>query len=134
MAQLNSNGKGYGPHPFIVQIRDLETHQPLPGVTVGDIGPKFGYNATDNGFMLFDHVKIPRFNMLSKFSQIKKGTGEYISPPNDKLSYGTMVFVRAMIVTNVKTSLARAATIAIRYSAVRRQFVDKEQPKKLKDG
>ncbi|EXX76685.1 uncharacterized protein OCT59_024117 [Rhizophagus irregularis] len=134
MAQLKSNGKDYGPHPFIIQIRDLETHQPLPGITVGDIGPKFGYNATDNGFMLFDHVRIPRFNMLSKFSQIKKGTGEYISPPNDKLSYGTMVFIRAMIVTSVRTSLARAATIAIRYSAVRRQFVDKDQPKKSKDG
>lgn len=32
----------YGPHGFIVQIRSLATHQPLPGVTVGDIGPKFG--------------------------------------------------------------------------------------------
>ena len=38
MARLISNGKDYGPHPFIVQIRDLKTHEPLPGVTVGDIG------------------------------------------------------------------------------------------------
>lgn len=134
MAQLVSNGKNFGPHPFIVQIRDLESHEPLPGITVGDIGPKFGYNTTDNGFMLFDHVRIPRNHMLSKFSQIKRGTGEYISPPNDKLSYGTMVFVRAMIVSGVRISLARAATIAIRYSAVRRQFVDKDEPKRLKDG
>ncbi|CAI2172948.1 9687_t:CDS:2 [Funneliformis geosporum] len=134
MALLKSNGKDFGPHPFIIQIRDMETHQPLSGITIGDIGPKFGYNSTDNGFMLFDHVRIPRSNMLSKFSQIKQGTGEYIRPPNDKLSYGTMVFVRAMIVTGVRVALARAATIAIRYSAVRRQFVDKDEPKKLKDG
>lgn len=24
------------------QVRDLETHQPMPGVTLGDIGPKMG--------------------------------------------------------------------------------------------
>ena len=32
----------YGPHGFIVQIRDMDTHKPLPGIIVGDIGPKFG--------------------------------------------------------------------------------------------
>ncbi|POG62924.1 uncharacterized protein OCT59_028044 [Rhizophagus irregularis] len=134
MAQLKSNGKDYGPHPFIVQIRDLETHLPLPGITIGDIGPKFGFNATDNGFMLFEHVRIPRFNMLSKYCQIEKATGKYISPPNDKINYGIMVLIRSLIVTGVRVTLARAATIAIRYSAIRRQFIDKDEPKKLKDG
>lgn len=38
MAQLVIDGKGYGPHPFVVQIRDLKTHQALEGVHVGDIG------------------------------------------------------------------------------------------------
>ena len=28
----------YGPHPFVVQIRDLKTHKPLDGIAVGDIG------------------------------------------------------------------------------------------------
>ena len=45
MAQLVIDGKGYGPHPFVVQIRDLKTHQPLENVHVGDIGPKFGYKS-----------------------------------------------------------------------------------------
>jgi hypothetical protein len=44
MAQLIINGKPYGPHPFVCQIRDMKTHEPLEGVHVGDIGPKFGYN------------------------------------------------------------------------------------------
>ena len=43
MAQLFIGGKNFGPHPFVVQVRDLETHQPLENVYVGDIGPKFGY-------------------------------------------------------------------------------------------
>lgn len=43
MAQLIIDGKAYGPHPFVVQIRDLHTHEPLENIYVGDIGPKFGY-------------------------------------------------------------------------------------------
>lgn len=43
MAQLYVGGKNMGPHPFVVQIRDLKTHEPLENVYVGDIGPKFGY-------------------------------------------------------------------------------------------
>ena len=62
MAQLILSGKGYGPHPFVVQIRDLETHQALENIHIGDIGPKFGYNAMDNGFLLFNKVKIPHIS------------------------------------------------------------------------
>jgi acyl-CoA oxidase len=62
----------HGPHGFVVQIRDMETHKPLPGVEVGDIGPKFGYNGVDNGFLRFDHVRIPRDAMLMRFSQVKE--------------------------------------------------------------
>ena len=40
MAQLYIKGKPYGPHPFVVQIRDLKTHEVLENVHVGDIGPK----------------------------------------------------------------------------------------------
>jgi len=91
MAQLILDGKSYGPHAFIIQIRDLKTHEPLPGVTVGDVGPKFGLNTLDNGFLLFDHVRIPHENMLAKYSHVVKETGAYELPPNAKLGYGTMV-------------------------------------------
>jgi acyl-CoA oxidase len=47
----------HGPHPFIVQVRDMKTHEPLDGVVVGDIGPKYGYITMDNGYMLFDHFR-----------------------------------------------------------------------------
>ena len=43
MAQLIIEGKNYGPHPFVCQIRDLGTHMPLEGIYVGDVGPKLGY-------------------------------------------------------------------------------------------
>jgi len=40
------------------------------GITVGDIGPKFGYDMMDNGFLRFSHVRIPRENMLMKNAQV----------------------------------------------------------------
>lgn len=51
MARLVSRGVERGPHAFVVRIRDARTHAPLPGVAVGDIGPKLAYNAIDNGFL-----------------------------------------------------------------------------------
>ncbi|CEP07812.1 hypothetical protein [Parasitella parasitica] len=130
MARLITDGKDLGPHPFCVQIRSFEDHTPLPGITVGDIGPKFGFNTVDNGFIMFDHYRIPHVAFLAKYSQVKAGTGEYSKPPNAKLSYGTMVFVRAHIVLGVRYALAKATTIAIRYSAIRQQFVDAANPRK----
>ncbi|CAO3699738.1 hypothetical protein G6F70_005764 [Rhizopus microsporus] len=130
MARLITNGKDMGPHPFCVQIRSLEDHRPLKGIIVGDIGPKFGFNSVDNGFIMFDHYRIPHVAFLANYSKVNKFTGEYTKPPNAKLSYGTMVFVRAHIVMNARVAMAKAATVAVRYSAVRQQFVDAANPRK----
>ncbi|KAF9999971.1 hypothetical protein BGZ65_004755 [Modicella reniformis] len=131
MARLVTAGKDYGPHAFVVPIRSMQDHTLLPGVMAGDIGPKFGFNTTDNGCMWFDHYRVPHISLLAKYSSVKAGTGEYVKPPNDKLSYGTMVLVRASLVGLARLGLAKAVTIATRYSAVRRQFVDKDSPKMM---
>lgn len=93
MAQLLIGGESYGPHLFLVQIRDLESHQPLPQVYVGDIGPKVGFNTMDNGFLLFDHMRIPHENMLARFAKVDPLTGNYYQSPNPSLVYGTMTWV-----------------------------------------
>lgn len=72
VAQLYTKGKCYGVHTFVVQIRDLETHEPLPGIKVGEVGPRLGYNTGDNGFLGFEHFRIPRENMLMKNAQVSK--------------------------------------------------------------
>ncbi|KKZ61749.1 acyl-CoA oxidase [[Emmonsia] crescens] len=126
MAQLVIEGKSYGPHPFVVPIRDLKTHEPLEGVYVGDIGPKFGYNTMDNGFLLFNHVKIPHVNMLARFSQVDPATNQYVRPAAATLVYGTMTWVRSTIVLQSGKVLARGVTIATRYCSIRRQFQDRD--------
>lgn len=124
-ARLIVGGRDYGVNGFIVQLRSLEDHSPLPGITVGDIGMKFGngaYNTMDNGVLQFDHVRIPRDQMLMRVSQVTR-EGKY--KPSDvprQLVYGTMVYVRQTIVADASCALSRAVCIATRYSAVRRQF------------
>ncbi|XP_053493213.1 peroxisomal acyl-coenzyme A oxidase 1 isoform X3 [Ictalurus furcatus] len=120
LAQLYTQGKCYGLHAFIVPIRCMKTHQPLPGVVVGDIGPKFGFDEVDNGYLKLDNIRIPRENMLMKYSKVQPD-GTYLKPPSDKLTYGTMVFIRSIIVGESAIALAKSCTIAIRYSAVRHQ-------------
>nr|CAB3219771.1 peroxisomal acyl-coenzyme A oxidase 2 [Phallusia mammillata] len=121
MANLIIDGKEYGMHAFIVQIRDLSTHMPLPGVTVGDIGSKMGFEAIDNGFLYMKNVRIPRENLLNKNSEVKPD-GTYVKKASDRLMYGSMVNLRVNLPKSQAIDvLAKACTIAIRYSAVRRQ-------------
>ncbi|XP_076954901.1 peroxisomal acyl-coenzyme A oxidase 1-like [Bidens hawaiensis] len=124
-ARLIIDGHFHGIHGFIVQLRSLEDHSPLPGITLGDIGMKFGrgaYNTMDNGVSRFDHVRIPRNQMLMRVSQVTK-EGKYVrSDVPRQLGYATMVSVRQTIVANASKALSRAVCIATRYSAVRRQF------------
>ena len=75
----------------------------------------------DNGYLHLNHVRIPREQLCMRFASLSK-TGEYRPALNAKLSYGTMVFVRSWIVMEASRYLARAVTVAVRYSAVRLQF------------
>ncbi|KAI9226582.1 MAG: acyl-CoA dehydrogenase/oxidase [Piptocephalis tieghemiana] len=136
MARLITEGRELGPHPFVVPIRSLKDHKPLPGVSVGDVGPKYGFNSVDNGWILFDKVRIPHDHMLARYAAVNPDTGAYSKPPSSKLAYGTMVLIRANIVRSMGFYLARATTIATRYSAIRRQFSDPTNPYpiQLEDG
>lgn len=121
VAQLYTKGKCHGIHPFIVQLRDTETHQPLPGIIIGEIGCKLGMNGTNNGYLGFDQVRIPREQMLMKNAKVLQD-GTYVKSPGDKLTYGTMIFVRVALIKGVAAAyLSKAVTIATRYSAVRKQ-------------
>ena len=71
-------GKCHGPHAFLVPIRDKTNHMPLPGVTLGDCGKKMGLNGIDNGFIIFDNFRIPRENLLNRFSNVNDN-GEFES-------------------------------------------------------
>ncbi|KAF9167014.1 hypothetical protein DFQ26_006149 [Actinomortierella ambigua] len=119
-AKLIIFGKDYGAHPFLVPVRSLRDHTLLPGIMIKDQGPKQGAVSMDNGYARFDNVRIPRENMLMRFSKVSRD-GTFSKPPHPKLAYGGMTTVRTALISASAMAMARGATIASRYCAVRRQ-------------
>jgi len=120
MAQLYIDNESKGVQIFWVPIRDEETYMPLPGVDVGDIGKRFGFHGVNNGFLGLKNVKVPLNHMLMRNAKVLPD-GTFIPGKSSVLVYFAMVFGRVYATRNVCTFLAQAATIATRYSAVRRQ-------------
>uniref|UniRef100_A0A2K5S8M3 Acyl-coenzyme A oxidase n=1 Tax=Cebus imitator TaxID=2715852 RepID=A0A2K5S8M3_CEBIM len=120
-AQLICSGARRGMHAFIVPIRSLQDHTPLPGITVGDIGPKMDFDQTDNGFLQLNHVRVPRENMLSRFAQVLPD-GTYVKLGTAQSNYLPMVVVRVeLLLGEILPLLQKACVIAMRYSVIRRQ-------------
>ena len=94
----------------------------MPGVEVGEMGPKIDPHKVNVGYARFTHVRIPRFNMFSKLFKVTR-EGEFIAPPPKlgRFKNISMMEVRVMIVSGAGESLGKAATIATRYSCVRKQ-------------
>ncbi|OAG37860.1 hypothetical protein AYO21_07966 [Fonsecaea monophora] len=119
--------KSYGPHQFIVQVRDMKTFEPLPRITIGDIGPKYGYAAMDNGYMLFDHLRVPSSALLSRYARFNAELGiPNTASEKPAMVYGSLTYVRAQIVMHARLVLARACTVAVRYLSIRHQFPDRD--------
>ncbi|KXN84395.1 Peroxisomal acyl-coenzyme A oxidase 1 [Leucoagaricus sp. SymC.cos] len=122
MARLVIHEKDHGVHAFLVQLRSLEDWKPMPGIELGDIGLLLGMNGANNGYARFDHVRIPRQNMMMGQAKVARN-GDYTPPSKEhaKSSYSTMIYARALVAYAAAFQLAKACTIAIRYSTVREQ-------------
>lgn len=124
-AQLEVAGERHGVHALLVPIRDADGN-PLPGVSIEDCGDKLGLNGVDNGRLGFDHVRVPRENLLDRFAQVS-ADGVYTSPiasPSKRFftMLGTLVGGRVSVALAALTATKSALTIAVRYAERRRQF------------
>ncbi|ESN96549.1 hypothetical protein HELRODRAFT_189284 [Helobdella robusta] len=119
LAQLYTDDVNRGVHAFLVQIRD-HNHMPMQGITLGDIGPKLGLNSVDNGFLKLSHVRIPRNNMLMRYSKVLKD-GTFVAPSNTRLLYGGMLQARIDLSDDAIYVICLSITVVIRYSCVRLQ-------------
>jgi len=123
--QANGEVKDFGIHCFLVQFRD-ESHIPLPGIELGDVGVKLGDNGLESGYIRFNKVRIPREHLMAKRQYVTRD-GQYIKREagmkagSEFAHYMTMVRARAGTVAQCAGKLSAAATIAARYSCVRQQ-------------
>ncbi|MGB8405829.1 MAG: acyl-CoA dehydrogenase [Mycobacterium sp.] len=128
-AQLITGGESYGVHCFVVPIRDADGND-LPGVTTSDCEYKGGLPGVDNGRIMFDHVRVPRENLLNRYGDVS-ADGTYSSPiENPGRRFFTMLgtLIRGRITVGGSSAAAArvALDIATRYALQRRQF---EAPK-----
>lgn len=126
-AQLITQGEGRGVHCLLVPIRD-ENGADLPGVTTSDDGLKGGLPGVDNGRIVFDHVRVPRENLLNRYADVEPD-GTYsseIENPSRRFftTLGTLVRGRVSVGGAAAAGARVALSIAIRYAEKRRQFAD----------
>lgn len=116
----------HGVHCFYCPIRSEPSGEPLAGITIGDDGEKGGLNGVDNGRFTFEHVRIPRWNLLDRYGAVG-ADGSYSSPIE---SPGRRFFTMLGTLVQGRVSLTGAAVAAskvglagaIAYGNQRRQF------------
>ncbi|WP_435591645.1 acyl-CoA dehydrogenase family protein [Nocardia sp. bgisy118] len=126
-AQLITNGENQGVHCLLVPIRD-DQGADLPGVTTSDDGLKGGLLGVDNGRITFDHVRVPRENLLNRYADVAPD-GTYsseIDNPSRRFftTLGTLVRGRVSVGGAAAAGARVALSIALRYALKRRQFAD----------
>lgn len=126
-AQLYTPGDddSHGVHCLVVPIRD-EAGNALPGVTIGDHGHKGGLLAVDNGTLSFDHVRVPRENLLNRFGDVTED-GTYTSPIDSRnrrffTMLGTLIRGRIAVGGAAGSAAQSSLAIAVHYALRRRQF------------
>jgi acyl-CoA oxidase len=118
-------GADKGVHAFLVPLRD-EHGDTLPGIRIEDCGPKLGLDGVDNGRIWFDHVRVPRENLLDRYASVAPD-GTYTSPIENPTKrfftmLGTLIQGRVSVSGASISATKVALTIAIRRGLRRRQF------------
>jgi acyl-CoA oxidase len=123
-AQLIVGGRSEGVHAVMMPIRDSDGVR--PGISISDCGRKGGLNGIDNGRISFDHVRVPRADLLDRYGRINDD-GSYSSPIKDPkrrffTMLGTLVRGRVSVGGAAGNAAKTGLTIATRYALLRRQF------------
>lgn len=105
---------------------------PLPGIILGDCGLKIGMDGVDNGFILFNQVRIPKDNLLNRFSNITDA-GEFqtlIESPDHRfgMQLGALGTGRILVILASSAFLEVCLRIAIRFACMRQQFGKPNEP------
>src|SRR3954469_6825340 len=133
-AQLIAGGEERGVHALLVPLRD-EDGETLDGIRIEDCGAKLGLNGVDNGRIWFDHVRVPRENLLDRYATVAPD-GTYSSPIENPTKrfftmLGTLIQGRVSVSGAGISASKVALTIAVRRALERRQFGPPGEPEAL---
>lgn len=123
VAKLIVSRKEYGNHLFMVQVRDLNTHDVLPGITIYEQRDKTlsTTRGLDHGVMRFFCHRIPRSHMFAGSSSLSHD-GTYNAARNKNHSYTSMIIIRGLLSSELAFEAMKCLYIAAYYLAFRRQF------------
>ncbi len=124
-AQLIVGGEERGVHALLVPLRDDDGNV-LDGIQIEDCGPKLGLDGVDNGRIRFDHVRIPRENLLDRYATVSED-GVYHSDIESATKrffkmLGTLIQGRISVCGAAINASKVALAIAVRHALTRRQF------------
>jgi len=80
IANLVVKGKPYGPHGFLMELRDA-SGKLTPGVTMEDMGDKTIGNDLDNARINFSKIWLPKSSLLDRYGGVTD-RGEYAATGN----------------------------------------------------
>merc|ERR1719290_433134 len=86
----------------------------MPGVTIEDMGYKMGLNGVDNAKLSFNNVRVPRENLLNKYSDVTE-EGKFVS----KIGSGRARFLTVADQLLSGRICIACMSIAVRYAATR---------------
>jgi alkylation response protein AidB-like acyl-CoA dehydrogenase len=115
VANLFVKGRSFGPHGFLVTMREGAFGRLARGITVGDMGLKTTGNDLDNAWVRFDDFRAPAESLLAKYGDVDASTGEYVAKKEG---------IRTMDMIGQRLFTGRVAVAQAALTFVRRLFDD----------
>ncbi|PRP79342.1 putative acyl-CoA dehydrogenase [Planoprotostelium fungivorum] len=114
-----------GIHSFIVDLVD-NSGKTAQGVTVVDLGARKGLQGVDYGSISFDHVRVPRENLLNKYSNVDEAGDYWCRFPTQRRHFAALLsglYIGRIVATTMCISgLKVAITVAIRFAHIKKQY------------
>jgi len=119
-ANLMVNGKGYGPHPFLLRMRNSDGEL-LQGISIVDMGGKTVANDLDNARITFSEVFAPRTSMLNRFADMVDGQYTQVGPEPMRIEV-----IGQRLITG-RLAIAESAIVAVRQLFMKTQAYAEEK-------